>query len=312
MRQNFLTDFMEQCKAQENPVTQAEAAEQLARKPLCSECSEPLYTVCELEDKTKEDENRFYVGIRDCSCEKKAQAETERRRIEEIAKKKADYIAGSGLPPRFCSLRFEGLQRGHNQSFDTAFEYCNAYCKNVRRALNEGLGVYLYGPAGVGKTTLTACMIADFANQVIDSDCASRSSESYASPLHLIASITTMADIARKVKATYRRSDESEDDILRRIYNVPVLFLDDFGTERMNTGADISFVQELTYQVINKRYGENRPTIITSNYSLAQLRMEVGVMDKTVDRINEMCDRILQISGESFRKTLAATRAKLF
>ena len=317
MRDNYIKEVFEQTRAMANPITKEDAAAQLAQRPRCADCGEALYEVCKAPDQCTDGEKQYYIGVRQCACERVAAEEAQRKRLAETARenarKKADYIKASGLPPRYQDLSFASLQRGHNKSFDVALTYCDAYCKNIRKALAEGLGVYLYGPAGVGKTTLTACMITDFANQVVETESAWDSGQ-YDSgrPLHLITSITTMADIARRVKATWRRSDETEDDIIRRICSVSVLFLDDFGTERMSAGADISFVQELTYQVINGRYGAKRPTIITSNYSLAQLRKEVGVMDKTVDRINEMCDGILQISGESFRKTLAANRAKLF
>ena len=310
MRYNNIFQYIQElAEAKKSPLSRANAEKVLSQKSFCKICGEPQYGIFELEDAVNAD-TRFYVFARDCVCEREEQRKRTEENNHELEKKKMTYIANSGLPLRFRGLRFENLERGHNTDFDIAFKYCMEYCKHIRQALAEGLGVYLYGPAGTGKTSLTACMIAYFAKQSIENENASFSSEDH---LHISVKITSIAEIARQIKATWKaKADDTEDSILKSYYNVSVLFLDDFGTERMSAGSDITWMQELTYAIIDRRYAEKRPIIFTSNYGLTQLREEVGIMDKTVDRINEMSDGILQISGISYRKTIAEKRSKLF
>ncbi|MGW8679583.1 ATP-binding protein [Streptomyces sp. NPDC055817] len=55
-------------------------------------------------------------------------------------------------------------------------------------------------------------------------------------------------------------SDRGAEYEIRRLMRVPLLLLDDLGTEKIS-----EFTEEATYRILNERYNECRPLIITSN-----------------------------------------------
>ena len=89
-------------------------------------------------------------------------------------------------------------------------------------------------------------------------------------------------------------------DFIKKITTVPVLFIDDFGTEIYKKNSDDNWVQELTYNIINARYNNCLPIIYTSNYSLKECLENRGLANKTIDRIFETTVQI-KLDLPSFR-----------
>ena len=221
-----------------------------------------------------------------CLCKCQAQErdnfyreEEERKREEYIESLKADSLMGE----RYKEVSFSTTETGHNSDFDTAFIRCKRYCEVADRVLIDGLGIYIYGGKGTGKTHLTACM----ANELM---------KKYKQVL-----FTNFLEVAKAIRSTFGKQTETEEGYIKRLANIDFLFLDDLGTERFQTQNGDLWLQEKVFDVLNKRYNMRRPTIFTSNYSLQELISERGIMDKTVDRIAEMSNAILQINGESYR-----------
>lgn len=98
---------------------------------------------------------------------------------------------------------------------------------------------------------------------------------------------------------------------LKRLTSIDFLFIDDFGTEIVTKNNQDVWLQEKIFEVVNKRYNNNKPIIFTSNYSLRQLIEERGLADKTIDRINEVCE-VMKLEGNSYRKFLKEQREKIF
>jgi DNA replication protein DnaC len=220
-----------------------------------------------------------------CDCQGQARdneekARKERERLKEIEKIQSASLIGD----RYKGVTFEKTETGHNATFDNAFIRCQKYCKAADKVLADGLGIYLYGDKGTGKTHLTACMANDLMQnrkQVL---------------------FTNFAEIAKMIKGTFGSTTESEAAYINRIATVDFLFIDDLGTERVQAtnGADL-WLQEKIFEILNKRYNNRLPTIFTSNYSLQELITERGIMDKTVDRIVEMASAIINVKGKSYR-----------
>jgi DNA replication protein DnaC len=88
-------------------------------------------------------------------------------------------------------------------------------------------------------------------------------------------------------RETYQKvSQETDREVLERYGKVGLLVLDDFGTQ--NT-SDWAFT--MLYMLINRRYDDMSPTIITSNYSLEELADKLED-DRITSRLYEMCDVI--------------------
>lgn len=224
-----------------------------------------------------------------CECEVKRE-KAERQKLEDLEKmQKIEKLrALSLLGERFKNVAFETTQTGANSSFDVAFNRCKKYCEIYQETVKNGYGIYLFGDKGVGKTHLTACM----ANFLI-SKC-------------VPVLFTNLFEISKAIKSTFNRSSsQSEQLLIQKFSNIDVLFFDDLGTEIFTKNSSETWLQSLLFDLINKRYNNQKATIFSSNYSLNALINERGIMEKTVDRISEMTSgAVMRIVGKSLRNAL--------
>ena len=221
-----------------------------------------------------------------CKCEQKQREEEQKaqenldkmRRIENLKKL-------SLLGERYKNVTFENSETGVNPSFDAAFERCKKYCELSDEVIKNGYGIYLFGDKGVGKTHITACM----ANYLL-SKC-------------VPVLFTNLFEISKTVKSTFNReSSQTEQNLIEKFSNIEVLFFDDLGTEIFNKNSGDTWLQSLLFDLINKRYNNQKATVFSSNHSLNSLINERGVAEKTVDRISEMTNgAVMKITGKSLR-----------
>lgn len=140
----------------------------------------------------------------------------------------------------------------------------------------QGRGTYLWGLPGRGKTYAAACCVRLAVSQ--GRDC----------------KMTTAKALLDAVKAEY---DGGEKVTLRRAERYELLALDDLGMERPTEWA-----METLTGLIDARVAEGLPTVITSNYSLGELRDRWGGMQgaRIVSRIAGACERI-ELTGSDRR-----------
>ena len=217
----------------------------------------------------------------DCMKEEKRKAN---ERDEYINKMRVlDRIrSASLLGERYKDTTFDNTDLMVNEGFIKAYNRCKRYCEISTDALVKGYGVYVYGESGVGKTHLTACMCNELINQ-------------YQQCL-----FTNFFEISKLIRASWSRNTEAE-GVIRKICSIDFLFIDDLGTEKLQKNGEDNWLQEQVYDIINNRYNNKKPTIFSSNYSLNELITDRGMMQKTVDRINEMSTAIIKLQGTSYR-----------
>lgn len=222
-----------------------------------------------------------------CLCECQAQERDEAEKIARERERQAEIERlqkASLIGERYYNASFATTETGHNASFATAYIRCERYCAVANEVLDKGLGIYIYGDKGTGKTHLTACM----ANALIKK--------------RKQVLFTNFAEISKMLRNTFGKVSESEASYINQLASIDFLFIDDLGTERVQSAnGDDLWLQEKIFDVLNKRYNNRKPTIFTSNHSLGELIHERGFMDKTIDRITEMSNAILKIEGESYR-----------
>lgn len=228
-----------------------------------------------------------------CKCELEKieeRREIERRaeRLRHLEKLKVDSLLGE----RYKGVTFENTDVT-DAEFRAVFDRFRRYCDVSNKVLQEGVGIYLYGKKGTGKTHLTACA----ANELMSR---------YYSVLY-----TNFAEISKTIRQTYNDRQSSEADFMKKLAEIDFLFIDDFGTELVTRGGEDLWLQEKIFEVVNKRYNSKKPIIFTSNYSLAEILKERGLADKTVDRINEMCET-MKLDGKSYRLKAKNQREQLF
>jgi len=76
--------------------------------------------------------------------------------------------------------------------------------------------------------------------------------------------------------------------------SVPLLLLDDLGAAKSS-----KWVEDVTYRLVDERYGDCLPTLVTSNLPPSQLRDMFG--DRTASRLSDMCTRI-KFDGPDLRR----------
>ncbi len=113
-----------------------------------------------------------------------------------------------------------------------------------------------------------------------------------------MALISTV-DLLAKIRAAFdggSKYDDSAQDVINRYSRIKLLILDDMGTEKPTEWAN-----ERLFEVIDNRYNENLPTVITTNL-LPEPHLKKIVGDRIYDRIREMC-KLYTITEGSYRPT---------
>ena len=210
-----------------------------------------------------------------CDCQrKKAKEEREMLLREEQYFKFQRLLEASLLGRRYTNVTFDNTDLNVDASFVNAYERCRRYCENVTECLDKGYGIYLLGNCGCGKTHLMACMVNELSKKLVAS------------------LITNFFEIKQNV-------DNKE--FIKLLINIPFLFIDDIGSERVFINNQDTFMQEVIYNILNKRYNSKKPTVFSSNLTPQELVEQRGFWQKTVDRIVEMSSAILKIKSKSFR-----------
>lgn len=209
-----------------------------------------------------------------CSCRCKPEDGEREENIEELKRQ-------SGIEGRYKAADFEKF--AVNKENDEVFQSCLRYAVHYDQIQPRGLGMYLYGVSGAGKTYLAACI----ANTLLN-----------AGRQVVFVNVNT---ILTEIRYAYSQRG-SERPIIERYVTADLVIFDDIGTEKYTKASEsVSFAQDKFFQIIDGRYIRQKPTIFTSNYSLQQLVEERGVMLKTVERITEMSTRKFELKGKSHR-----------
>ncbi len=152
-------------------------------------------------------------------------------------------------------------------------------------ALAGGGAVYICGPNGVGKTT-RACELAK--GYLIRSV---RRDHTYAY-LTKSALFVPWQEILTRMKGSWDRWDQREDMLFNRWAGVGLLVVDDVGK-----GVPSEWAGENLFRLIDARWSNHRPMILTSQYDTYDLSLRynnVGeeTMMATLSRLRGWCDGI--------------------
>lgn len=145
-------------------------------------------------------------------------------------------------------------------------------------------GLYLYGPAGHGKTSLLAAIARTCAASGIP------------------VMFTTVLNLLDSMRAGYGRKDGSSDTLLERAKNVPVLILDDLG---MQQGTDHERARLLA--IISTRHGKGQRilTCFSSNYTrLRTAQMIAGGPQAVEEEVQRIEGRLREMTDEVYLENI--------
>ncbi|MDP9953105.1 MULTISPECIES: ATP-binding protein [Streptomyces] len=143
----------------------------------------------------------------------------------------------------------------------------------------RGPSLLLLGPTGVGKTYEAHAAIRELAVTGVVARW----------------TVTTAADLYAKLRVRHGVDTEAE---FAKYVNATVLLLDDIGAAKVS-----EFTEDINFRLINHRYENKLPTLLTSNVAPKELVGRVG--DRVASRLNEMCQRVV-ITGPDRRRGQAA------
>lgn len=150
------------------------------------------------------------------------------------------------------------------------------------------------GTQGVGKTHL----VNSICHAVIDR----WHGEVATCPVRILSE----AELYHSIEETYRNAQHAtapkEADIIKQLVWVPLLVIDDVGTE---TRSKKDFSNRILFAIVNGRYENNRPVVMTTNLSQEELNRYLADADgrvRIMDRLIEMCGgSVFQVKGPSHR-----------
>lgn len=192
------------------------------------------------------------------------------RMMQEFANKVDKIIKNSKMSRRNLNYKFENFEVNSNNKkvYQSLKEYSEKLANSVERK-----GLILVGNNGVGKTHL-ACSIA---NELIKDGIPII----YGTLINLLAELKNTYDVDNNI---------SEMEIIKLYEKVDLLIIDDLGKEKPSEWG-----LEKLFTIINSRYENNLPVIITTNYDQNSLinrlsiNGEIETAKSIISRLYEMC-----------------------
>ena len=204
---------------------------------------------------------------------KKLRMQEEEKKLEimqEFSKRAERIIKNSKMSKRNLSYEFDNF--APNTSNKKVLDNLKNYSEKLVNGI-EKKGLILVGNNGVGKTHL-ACSIA---NKLIENGMP----VIYGTLINLLAELKNSYDIDNNI---------SEMEIIKLYENVDLLIIDDLGKEKPSEWA-----LEKLFTIINSRYENNLPVIITTNYNQnsiierLSINGEIDTAKSIISRLYEMC-----------------------
>jgi DNA replication protein DnaC len=238
---------------------------------ICDKCGQTVYPVAL--------NGKYFEGK--CQCEinviqrKRSEAALQDMEREKIEKR----YASSMMSVRFRESTFDRFvnRPGVDKVLKTARDYADTWGE----VKETGEGLLIFGGTGNGKSHITAAI----ANVLI--------------PQGASVVFVNVPDLIQKLKNSFQ-SDHGTEDIIRSLEEADLLILDDIGAEQWK-----EWIEATLYTIINNRYNNRKPIVITSNCPYQELRDKVGF--RSWSRIQETC-LLVENKATDYRRELGRER----
>lgn len=190
------------------------------------------------------------------------------------------------IPPRYQECEFENYipqAAGQRRAKGLVMKYAEGY--PVLDEFFSESSLLFSGGAGRGKTHLAIATLKGLIRKGV--------------PCLFVDFHELLAEIRNSYD---ERSQSAELEILRPVLAIDVLLLDDLGSQRTT-----EWVQDTVFHIINQRYNNRKPLIVTTNLTMEPERtssaetLQDRLGYRVVSRLYEMCTPI-ELDGLDYRK----------
>jgi len=238
---------------------------------ICGKCNTPKECLVEVMGDIKK-----FGCMCKCQSEKYREEQAKQREREEF--ERVNRLRTQGIQDRnFREWTFENDDGSNPKLMDKAMRYCLKWDEMYR----DNIGLLLWGNVGTGKTFFAACI----ANYLIE---------------HGVPVL--MTNFIRLTNAL-TGFDEDKNAYIRSLNNYKLLIIDDLGAERQS-----DYMLEQVYNIVDSRYKNKQPLIITTNLSLSEIKEPKDIKySRIYSRIIEMCVPI-KFEGTDRRKEVSISK----
>lgn len=244
----------------------------------CYKCHTPKEMWIDVED------NRIRVRML-CQCEEEQDRKEKSAWTEGQENRKINDLRVAGLNESMRNWTFANSNGSNAQIMERAVKFVDRF----DQMRTEGVGFLFYGDVGTGKSYMAAAI----ANGLIDKG--------------IPALVTNFSRLLNDLGSF----EINHNNYINNLNRYPLLVIDDLGIERST-----EFALEKVFDVIDSRYRDGKPLIVTTNLDLNQLSNPMDIGRKRIyDRVLEMC-LPLKFSGKNQRvqkqQDKLATAQRLF
>ena len=206
-----------------------------------------------------------YIGREKCHCFRQAEISLlyEQSGIQDLLKQN-----------NFSLLSYEYYRGEALALFQNAVKTCQSFIKNFNSDYHN---LFFYGTVGTGKSFLSCCVAKELMDQ---------------GHSVIYFGATGLFDLLSNA-AFHTKDREERQNAYSDLYRCDLLIIDDLGTELTN-----QFTSSQIFSLLNERHLGKKSTLISTNFTLAQLRDRYS--DRIFSRITSNFE-VCRLAGEDIR-----------
>ena len=188
---------------------------------------------------------------------------------------------------KYCDFVNFNINEDNQEALTTLIKYTHLCTENKVKD-----GIIIYGSIGYENTHLAASI----ANEIIRNK--------------KIALLERTSSITDRIKESFNKTVTTESEIMELYSNVDMLIIDDFGSETISKWA-----LERLYRIINNRYENELPIVITTRYTREELMEKIAIENRKlaeefIQILYKMCYGISLIKNDRNAKEKASKSDK--